>query len=354
MKIEILNTDSNTQDTGAWDEFVGQHDRGLFFHLSAWQSVIKQTYRFTAHYLIAKQGSAIVGILPACLVKRPFIGKAVISNPFSVSAGPVAESPDIAEALLRRLVEDGRKFGARYIELRDVALPPQSDDVETGVPEPWQAQSTFATFKKTLLPDHDQILLDIPNRQRAVIRKAQKHDLETVQHRDVDRFLNVYGLSLRNLGTPIYPRKYFLALLDEFPESTGITTICKDGVDLTSVLSFYYKDTVMPYYGGGIPAARQFNSYPYMYWQLMCHGVDNGYSEFDFGRSPIASGPYSFKKNLGFKPRKMVYSYLSLDKHAIPNLTHDDDNVQRLTNIWSKLPLALTNRLGPLGAIYAI
>jgi FemAB-related protein (PEP-CTERM system-associated) len=346
LKTTIFN---HEEDAQAWDEFVGGHPAGLIFHLANWERIIKRAYNIRPHYLIAKQGADVVGVLPSCLVKRPFIGTAIISNPFCVSAGPLAQSGEASLALIQRLVEDAKKLNVRYIELRDVEL-----DIKQKNSLPWEEQKIFATFKKTLSSDKDQLLLDIPNRQRAVIRKAQKNGLEVLHHRELKRFLKVYGRSLRDLGTPIYPERYFSGLLEFFSENIGLTTVAKNGQDLTSVLSFYYKDTVLPYYGGGIPEARQYNSYPYMYWQLMNHAIDGGYSEFDFGRSPMNSGPYSFKKNLGFPPRTLIYSFLPIEDKSIPNLTHGDSKVQSLTKIWSKLPVPLTNRLGPIGAIYAI
>ena len=186
-----------------------------------------------------------------------------------------------------------------------------------------------------------------------MIRKAEAKDLQLDIHRDLQRFLNVYSISLRNLGTPIYPKQYFRSLLEQFSEQILLVSAVGASTDLTTVLCFQYKDRLMPYYGGGINEARDFHAYPWMYWQLMKYGVDHQMPTFDFGRSPDKSGPYAFKKNLGFKPRKLNYCYLPL-QGTVPDLTGNSRIAKQLIATWQKLPLPIANLVGPFGAVYAV
>ena len=331
-----------------WDALVHQHPASTFFHLANWHSVCQIAYpNFQPAYLVAEQAQEVVGILPAFLISRPFAGKAMISNPFSVSAGPLARSAHIANSLLHALEQQASAEACDFIEVRDL-------DPDISLSEKWLGHRKFATFCKPTGETPEEILQQIPNRQRAVLRKADAHQLTLDIHKDLSRFLQVYGISLRNLGTPIYPTRYFEALLDYFPDNCCLASVQQDGRDLSAVLCFQFKDTLMPYYGGGIPAARQYHSFPWMYWQLMQYGLKNNLPIFDFGRSPVGSGAYLFKKNLGFTPREMQYSYLPLKGQSVPELDQENSLVQQLTSIWSKLPVPLTRMLGPIGAIYAI
>tara|TARA_R110002072_G_scaffold1369_2_gene11215 strand:+ start:23930 stop:24961 length:1032 start_codon:yes stop_codon:yes gene_type:complete len=329
-----------------WDEFAST--KGTFFHLSTWLKVIQATYRFEPNYYLWEQDGCIGGILPAFRVKRPFAGYALISNPFSVSAGPLTMDPGDQIEFVDAIAKQATAAGINYIELRDV-----DRDIELDVNEGWVSEHQFATFEKQLTPSEEDNFLAIPNRQRAVIRKADAMGLTLDQHRDIKRFLSVYATSLRDLGTPIYPARYFEALLNFFPAQTSLFSVKHQECDLSSVLCFNFNNRLMPYYGGGTRLARNFHSYPWMYWQLMKHGLALDQNVFDFGRSPIDSGAYQFKKNLGFTPRKMKYCYLSINGN-LPDLTPNSAVVKHLTSVWRHLPLPLTKTLGPLGAIYAV
>lgn len=331
------------RDKNRWDEFVRRHPDATFFHLSDWHDIIDVSYRsFQPRYRYVEQAGEIIAVLPVTEVRRPLISPALISNPFAVSAGVLCRDPGSESEVLEALANENKDTG--YLEIRGT---------HSALPEAWQTSNHFVNFEKRLAENHDQNLSEIPNRQRAVIRKADKHNLELTFHDDLERFHRVYSLSLRNLGTPIYPKIYFRKLFDHFAESICLVSVSHQGQDLTTALCFKFNDRLMPYYGGGVPQARDFNAYPWMYWQLMQWGVNNSLPVFDFGRSPNQSGPYAFKKNLGFSPTPLNYSFLPL-KGKSPDLTGTSPVARQLISLWQKLPVSLTKVLGPVGAIYAV
>ena len=83
-----------------------------------------------------------------------------------------------------------------------------------------------------------------------------------------------------------------------------------------SVLSLYHDGTVMPFWGGGVFAARNLRANERMYYELMLHARRKGCTRFDFGRSKTGSGPFSFKKNWGFEPEPLIYRSWSAPKRA--------------------------------------
>ncbi len=340
MQLKTFDFDRDHQK---WDAFVLKQSGASFFHLANWHKVIEASYRnFTPYYRYVEDGGEWLAILPATRVARPFAGTALISNPFAVSASILCTEGVRQSTVLDLLLSDKESYD--YIELRDAITP---------LPEGWQTHQHFANFEKTLTSDHEENWLAIPNRQRAVIRKADQCELTFEFHQDLERFLRVYAISLRNLGTPIYPRRYFELLMSQFGSQVRIATVSKEGKDLTTVLCFAFQDRLLPYYGGGLPDARHFHAYPWMYWQLMKYGVDHQLPTFDFGRSPMASGPYAFKKNLGFTPRPLTYAALPI-KGTPPDLTGESDVAKRLIQVWQHLPVQVTRWLGPVGAVYAV
>src|SRR5262249_43190313 len=150
-------------------------------------------------------------------------------------------------------------------------------------------------------------LKQIPRKQRAVVRKAIESPLVDRIDEDPTNFYRLYSLSMRNLGTPVFSRRYIETLLAVFGEDADILTVYQDERPLSSVLNFYFRDRVMPFYTGADPEARRVGAADLMYYRVMRRAVERGCRTFDFGRSKLGTGPYAFKKNWGFEPRPVIH-----------------------------------------------
>ena len=211
---------------------------------------------------------------------------------------------------------------------------------------------TYLGFARNLASDDEAELLAIPRKQRAEVRKSLGFDL-TVETgnsmRDRDAHYAVYSTSVRNLGTPVFPRLLFDAMLDELGDEADILTIRHDGVAIASVLSLYWQGTVMPYWGGGTADARTWRANDLMYYALMLHArKEKGCTRFDFGRSKAGTGPAAFKRNWGFEPTPLSYAKLALDGGAPRDINPMSAKYRFQVAAWQKLPLWLANRIGPL------
>jgi FemAB-related protein (PEP-CTERM system-associated) len=174
----------------------------------------------------------------------------------------------------------------------------------------WPVKELYYTFRKTIDPDDEVNLKAIPNRQRAMVRKGIDEGLLSEWDEATGRLFRVYSESVRNLGTPVFSAKYLRILREVFGDLCSVLMITHDGQDVAAVMSFYFRDEVIPYYGGSTAAARSLKGVNhFMYWELMRRSREQGYRLFDFGRSKSGTGPYSFKKNFGFEPQAMPYEY---------------------------------------------
>lgn len=156
-----------------------------------------------------------------------------------------------------------------------------------------------------------------------------------------------YSASVRNLGTPVFPRRLFAAMLKAFPDSSDILTVWSGGTPLASVLSFYHGGAVMPFWGGGVCSARTARANEVMYHELMLHARRQGCTRFDFGRSKTGSGPFAFKKNWGFDPQPLTYAAWTAPGAPARNIDPTDAGYSRKIALWKKLPLPVANALGP-------
>jgi len=206
-------------------------------------------------------------------------------------------------------------------------------------------------FVAPLAADDAAQLLAIPRKQRAEVRKGLAHELEiavgTRQRDRADHFA-VYAESVRNLGTPVFPRSLFDAVLDQL--DADILTVRHRGTPLASVLSLYHAGAVLPYWGGGTRIARALRANERMYFELMRHARERGCKRFDFGRSKTGSGAYFFKQNWGFEPEDLRYSSWTAPGAAPRDADPTSARHAARIALWRKLPLALANRLGPMVA----
>ncbi|AKH41712.1 FemAB-related protein (PEP-CTERM system-associated) [Altererythrobacter atlanticus] len=320
------------------ERFVAER-HGSLFHRPAWLRAIERGTGQLARGLMAEKGGAITGWLPLTQVHSPIFGRMLASSGFAVEGGVLADQEDTAIQLCRSAEEYARRLSCTTIELRGGPAPAD-----------WTHRSdSHCGFVAALARDEEAVLLAIPRKQRAEVRKSLKTDFEVaIGTSPGDRAAHyaVYAASVRNLGTPVFPRGLFSAALEEL--DGDILTISHQGEPVASVLSFYHDGAVLPYWGGGTWAARHLRANERMYFELMRHALGRGCDRFDFGRSKTNSGPYHYKKNWGFVPEPL--SYASWTAPGAERRDADPTSSRHSARIalWKKLPLPVANALGPL------
>ena len=332
------------ESTTAWDAFVHAQPHATFFHLAAWRGVIEKAFAHRAHYLVAEQDGAIVGVLPLVQVRTRLFGHMLISNPFCVYGGPLAVSAEACRALGEHAAALREKLGATACEFRFLAAPE-----EGWLGEDWQARAAlYVTFRRAIAGDDEANLKAIPRKQRAVVRKGMERGLTVRADRDVDGLHAIYAQSVRNLGTPVFARRYFRILRDTFGDALDVVTIGDGGADVASVMNFYWRDEVIPYYGGGTAAARGCFGNDFMYWEVMRRAAARGCRLFDFGRSKEGTGAFSFKKNWGFVPQALPYRFQLAPGQQIPEVNPLNPKYRLMIAAWKRLPVPVANVLGPV------
>jgi FemAB-related protein (PEP-CTERM system-associated) len=333
--MDIKYLDSSSMER--WDRFVESHPMATFFHKSGWSLVIKNTFGHIPYYLYAEENGEILGILPLGHVRSFLFGNALISTPFCVYGGIVYNTEQARLALDNAACELAKNLKVDYLELRNI----QSSG--TGR----TCNHLYVTFRKMLSTDNEQNFMSIPRKQRAMVRKAITFGLNSVVDSDVERFYNIYAESVRNLGTPVFGKRLFQVLLDVFGSDCEIISIEQHGRVVSSVMSFYFRNEILPYYGGGSSIARDLNANDYMYWEVMRRAAERGVFVFDFGRSKNGTGSYKFKSHWGFTPTPLYYEYECIANNKIPDINPLNPKYKLLIIAWKHLPLQLSKLIGP-------
>jgi FemAB-related protein (PEP-CTERM system-associated) len=338
--VSIVCREIEARDEPAWDAFVASHPDATFFHQVAWRRVIARAFGHRTFYLMAEQDGVVVGVLPLAHVRSALFGRSLISVPFCVYGGPLAVDGAALAALTIAADAVMAKIGVSVMEWR----PLQAMAEEAG----WQTRSDlYVTFRSAITGDDDSNLKAIPRKQRAVVRKGIERGLTSVVDGNVAGLHRIYAESVRNLGTPVFSRRYFEILAEIFAGQLDVLTVFDAGVAVASVMNFYWRDEVIPYYGGGTAAARACHGNDFMYWEVMRHAAKRGCRMFDYGRSKLGTGAYSFKKNWGFAPTPLHYRFRLAPGASIPDHNPLNPKYRLFIAAWKRLPLSVANLIGP-------
>lgn len=321
-----------------WDAFVLGCPTATFFHRAGWRRMIEDVFGHQGFFLCAERDGVIEGVLPLAQVKSRLFGHSLVALPFAVYGGVAAVTEEAATALEREAQQIAERLGVEHLEFRHI----ESRHAD------WPRQDLYVTFRKEILPEEEANMLAIPRKQRAMVRKGIKNGLVSHVDANVDRFFELYADNVHRHGTPAMPKRYFTALLDEFGADAEVLTVTDaSGRPLSSVLSFYFRDEVLPYYAGDDESARDIAANDFKYWELMRRACARGLKVFDYGRSKQGTGSYSFKKNWGFEPTPLNYEYRLYKREVVPQNNPNNAKFQLLIKTWRRLPIGVANWLGP-------
>lgn len=341
MTVKIRELDAGS--AGAWDAFVRAAPTATFFHLAPWAEVIRRAFGHPVHYAFAEQDGAVVGVLPLARMRTRLFGDLLASTPFCVYGGAAAATPEAAAALEAHAMALRQRIGAPALEFRRREAPDRG----------WtERPALYVTFRKAIAPfvdDTKGMEKNIPRKQRAEVRKAaNRFGLRSVSDSDTDRLHRVYAESVRNLGSPVFPRRYFRLLAEAFPEEHDVTTVLHGDRPVAAVLNFHFRGEVLPYYGGGTREARGVSANDFMYWEVMRRAHrERGATRFDFGRSKLDTGAFDYKRNWGFEPTPLHYCYRLAEGARIPENNPNNPRYRLFINAWKRLPIPLANLVGP-------
>lgn len=334
MKVKLLTEDA----TASWNAYVRSHQHGSPFHLTNWSDAISSAFGHKSYYWGVWRGDQICGIMPLTHVKSLLFGNVLSSAAFAAYGGILADDQETANVLLAQGQREAKKLSVDYLELK------------------WQyefwerlpSNDLYVTFKKELSHDQDENMKAIPRKQRAMVRKGIKSGLRAlVGNEYLDAFYDIFCVNVHRLGTPVYSKKWFVELLEQYREMAEVMVIEHEGKIISGVFSFFHGDTVLPYYAASLVDYRKYAPNDFQYWELMRRAVEKGVKYFDYGRSKKGTGQYAFKKNWGFEPSQLHYSYVLNNVSEVPQLNPLNPKYHRKIELWKKIPLSVTKIIGP-------
>jgi serine/alanine adding enzyme len=308
-------------------------------HAPEWQAVIRNAYGHEPLYVTAEDREGRHGVLPAFIVRRPFLGTVVTSMPFLDGGGPRSGSPALDEVLVAQLMEEARRVGADVVELRcaqrlGIAAQPSEHKVNLTLALP---------------ADEGRLWPQLDSRVRNQIRKAERSGL-TVEFggaEKLEEFYAIFAVRMGELGSPVHARRFFTAMLDAFGTRARVALVRKDKVAIGGLIALAFEDTLT------VPWASCLSPYlglcPNMllYWETIRAGCVQGFRRFDFGRSTRGSGTYRFKRQWGAAEEPLFWYTIPTGGSRRRPVPEAARGAAFLTGSWRRLPLGVTRQLGP-------
>ena len=380
MAIDIRTMQS--AEAAMWDAYVQSHPKANLYHLSAWQSIIQDTYSHMPYYLMAvkkttklnKVIDAIAGVLPLVHLKSFIFGNQLISIPFFDMGGVLADDADTEKALLIKAMSIGQRIGANTIELRQCKAIQFSNsemgtnpyDANTGrgdeVFQPTTHHKQLTPFTPAAFERSNKVrmILELPSssaelmrsfksKLRSQVKKALKEGLkaEIGGLELLDDFYEVFLVNMRDLGSPVHSKDLMESVLTVNPNTSRIVVVYQKDKPLACGFVIGFRDTLENPWASSLRKYSTLAPNMLLYWKMLEYACDNGFRFFDFGRSTPEEGTFKFKQQWGGKPQTLKWFYLSLNKTRNIKPISEVGKFQLASDVWKRLPLTITRVLGP-------
>jgi len=342
MNIKI----ASPEDRDKWDAYVLNYERSSPYHLYGWGLAVKEAYNHELYYLIAEEEGEIAGLLPLIYIKPPFLKGELVSLPFCDFGSVLSQNDVIKGALLAEAFTLTKKLDARHLELREY-------DFQDG--------EIFSQYEMTCRSDKVQMILTLPDSSEALlagfksklrsqIRKAEKNGLtfDWLTTEDIGDFYNVFCVNMKDLGSPVHSRKWFMKLLSSMGETLKIGVVYYESIPVGAGVILCHGKRISIPWASTLRKYNHLSTNMLLYWNMLKFSADNGYKEFDFGRSTPGEGTHKFKAQWGTEPCPLSWKYI----HPVPVESKERGSSgsyrEIVEKIWQKMPLAITNTLGPV------
>jgi len=345
LSVRITELDDNT--TGLWESYVAGHPESTLFHTLIWRDAVTEAFGHASRYLMAVRDQRVVGVLPLTRVDSRLAGTLMVSVPYGVYGGSLADDDETHHALLDAAMALATQVGAQWLDIRSIHARwpdlPVSD--------------RYVTFRRRLPDDPNRVLADLPRKARAAARQARERFglVSRFDEARLDEVWMLYSQSMRRLASPNYPLRFFRSLMQRTrSESAGgerighlVQIVEHQGRAIAGLVSFIHRDTLLPYFAGCDDRFEKYHPNNFMYLAAMEKGVGTGCRQFDFGRTRVDNkGSYDFKRFQGFEPTPLQYQYFVPAGGRAPDLTPNNPKLQLSRRVWPRLPLAVTRPLG--------
>ena len=329
--------ETNVAPSPEWDAFVRQAG-GTACHWAGWRNVLESVFGHECHYLAARDdGGTLAGVLPLVRVRSVLFGHYLVSMPYLNYGGPLGSAAAV-RALAGRATEMAQADRVKRLELR------------SRVPLPLELPASHRkiTVVLDLTPgDPDAVFEGFDSKLRSQVRRPRKEGVEVRFGRDqVEPFYRVFAQHMRDLGTPVMPRRYFEAIADTFGDAAWFACAWLGGEPIACGAGFRWNDEVEITWASSLRAHSRIAPNMALYWAFMERATEEGVRIFNFGRCTPGSPTHRFKRQWGGRDEPLWwYGASRRAGEGTPSPT--DGAYSWGPRLWRRLPERVATALGP-------
>ncbi len=330
---------SNPEDGELWEQFVDSNALSTNYHRWEWKQVIESSFGWPTFYCIAEEDGAVQGVLPLVWQKSRLFGSFMTSLPFLNAGGILAYSERAKKSLFDEAARLTKVAGAKYLELR------HRQEHKLGLP----TKTNKITLVLPVSSDQEKMWKDLGTKMRTKVRKSLSFGMtsEIGGIELLDDFYRVFSQNMRDLGTPVYGRNFFTEILRAFPQDTFICVVRHEKNAVAVSFLSGYRDRIEAIWSSSSQKYLSLKPNLFLYWNLLCFAGRKGYQLFDFGRSSVNSGTHEFKSQWGAQAHQLYWDYWLPNGGALPELNPLNPKYRAAIWLWQKLPVAVTQLIGP-------
>lgn len=325
-----------------WQTYVESTPHASMYHALEWRHVLRRAFGHRSWYLMAQDDGGTRGVLPLVEMKSSLFGHFFVSLPFLDYGGILADTPECEAALATAAAALAAKRGAHHIELRQSFAA--AGCAEAG----WALRQHKASLVIPLDVEPDTRWSALSSRLRGKVRKAEKSGamFSVGTTEELDDFYRVFGLNMRNLGTPVYSLTFFQNVL-RAAKDAAVLLVRHDGRPAAGAIALRRGERVeLPWICSDY-SQSSLNVNEYLYWNAIQWARNSGASELDLGRCSIDGGTFRFKVQWNPEIRPLFWYYWLASGIELPELNANNPKYALAIRCWKKMPLALANRVGP-------
>lgn len=323
-----------------WDRFVSSAAGATLYHRFAWRRVITSVFGHETLYLAARRmDDALEGVLPLVRLKSLLFGDYLVSLPFFNYGGVLARSPAARHALLDAAIAQASGLGSRHVELRH----------REPLGERWQVRTDKVAMLLPLPADPAELWGALSSKVRAQVRRPSKEGAvcEIGGREQLRDFYAVFSRNMRDLGTPVYPLRFFESIAATMPDRASIAVVRLANKPVAAAFLLEHAGAMEIPWASSLRSVNGLGVNMLLYWSVLEQAIRRGCRTFDFGRSSVDSGTYRFKKQWGAQPLQLYWHYWVRDAGEMPRLRPDNPKYRLAIAAWRRLPVRVANWIGP-------
>ena len=322
-----------------WDDYVYKKQASIY-HDSRWPQLIKKVFGHDSHYLMAREDGKVVGVFPLVQLKSLLFGNYMVSMPYFNYGGIVANTHAITMSLLSSAHELYDELGCSHIEMRfdteqAIELPVRTDKI---------------TMLLNLPDDPDELWQAIGSKRRAQVKRPIREGVTFLYggSKLLDDFYYVFSNNMRDLGTPVYGKRFFKEILSTFGKNTFIAIVSLNGEAVGAGFLIGNNGKLEIPWASTLRKVNRLGVNMFLYWNILSIAIEKNFQVFDFGRSSKDAGTLKFKKQWGGDEKQLYWYYDLKQNEPLPALNPNNKKYQLAIAVWKKMPVNITRVLGPL------